>query len=449
MGCDLARAPGRSTNLSAYQMKRLIRRSLRAQGFTVSRDRLLPPRFVDKNAVRSVHALAVRHQVDCAREGLRSAENRLLGRLASGEEVVATEVRPRLRRVLSNTDDELLFRYARLHWSIPTSKGYGRRLRFLVEDEQNGKLMGIIGLDDPIYHLPARDNWIGWSKDAHRDNLSRVMDAYLLGAVPPYSMLLAGKLVAMLAASNEVREAFAATYGGHRARIRRRELPGELALITTTSALGKSSIYDRIRYGERLLFQPIGFTQGYGEFHFSNGLSEMISAYAHHHCKPTAKHPRWGPGFRNRREMLVKTFDSIGLPKDWLRHGVQREVFAVPLGTNTREFLRGEVTVLEPIDLPAAKLSDFYLKRWLIPRSEREPAYTSWDPESWRLWADNYPEPVNRSTRAAMALRASSGQRSAVKKRGLPEKERGDSGPVTMNGNCRSPRLVSGSRKVW
>jgi hypothetical protein len=374
-------------NLSRDKMKRLIRQSLRAQGFNVRGDRLTPPRFVDKDSVRAVHSLAVRHQVDRAREGLRSAEDRLLGRIASGEDINPLSVRPRLKRVISGTDDELLFRYARLHWSIPTSKGYGRRLRFLVEDQQNGKLMGIIGLDDPIYHLPARDRWIGWSAEAHRDNLSRVMDAYLLGAVPPYSQLLAGKLVAMLAASNEVRAEFAATYGGHRAKIRRRLLPGELALITTTSALGRSSIYDRVRYEDRLLFQPIGFTQGWGEFHFSNGVSEAISIYAHHHCKPTAKHSRWGPGFRNRREMLIKTFGSIGLPKHWLRHGVEREVFAVPLGQNCQEFLRGESERLESFDLPASKLSEFYLQRWLVPRSQRDTSYSAWDSGTWRLWS--------------------------------------------------------------
>ncbi len=39
-------------------------------------------------------------------------------------------------------------------------------------------------------------------------HLYHMMDAYMLGAVPPYSFLLGGKPTTMLACSNEVRNAF-------------------------------------------------------------------------------------------------------------------------------------------------------------------------------------------------------------------------------------------------
>jgi hypothetical protein len=68
------------------------------------------------------------------------------------------------------------------------------------------------------------------------------MDAFVLGAVPPYSSLLGGKLVAMLAASNEVRSAFKKKYSNQRSLIRRKKLDGRLALLITTSALGRSSL---------------------------------------------------------------------------------------------------------------------------------------------------------------------------------------------------------------
>jgi hypothetical protein len=71
------------------------------------------------------------------------------------------KVAPRLVEVLRDSDDELLFRYASLHWSIPTSSGYGRRLRFLVEDAHNGKLIGLFGLCDPVFSVAARDAWWG------------------------------------------------------------------------------------------------------------------------------------------------------------------------------------------------------------------------------------------------------------------------------------------------
>ena len=98
-----------------------------------------------------------------------------------------------------------------------TKNGYGdmavsythlRRLRFLVYDNSTGKLMGLFGLGDPVFSLSARDQWIGWTKEDRRKRLVHVMDAFVLGAVPPYNQLLVGKLIAMLVASNEVREAY-------------------------------------------------------------------------------------------------------------------------------------------------------------------------------------------------------------------------------------------------
>ena len=99
----------------------------------------------------------------------------------------------------------------------------------LVIDQSNNKLIGVIGLGDPVFNLAARDSWIGWTKEQRRDQLRNVMDAFILGAVPPYSYLPGGKLVAMLAASNEVRLAFRAKYFNHRSVIRRKTPDARLA----------------------------------------------------------------------------------------------------------------------------------------------------------------------------------------------------------------------------
>jgi hypothetical protein len=100
-----------------------------------------------------------------------------------------------------------------LHWSIPVSMGYGRRLRFLVLDRAHGdKLIGLIGLADPVFALAARDRWIGWDVETRTRALTNVMDAFVLGAVPPYSTLRAGKMVALLATSGVVRDTFRIRY---------------------------------------------------------------------------------------------------------------------------------------------------------------------------------------------------------------------------------------------
>ena len=282
----------------------------------------------------------------------------------------------------------MLFRYVCLHWSIPVSSGYGRRLRFLVVDEQNEKLIGIFGLGDPVFSLAARDQWIGWDWATRKANLNHVMDAFVLGAVPPYSYLLCGKLVAMLVASNEVAHTFRKKYGGHKSFIKGKYLDARLALITTTSALGRSSIYNRLKYRDRLLYNSVGYTKGSGEFHFSNGLYQTISDYTTRYCVPSAKQEKWGTGFRNRREVVKKCLEKIGLSPEWLYHGIQREIFLVPLASNSQEFLKGEHSRLLWFDQPAEKLFAFFQERWLLPRSRSDERYKHWRPEEWAIWLD-------------------------------------------------------------
>jgi hypothetical protein len=190
----------------------------------------------------------------------------------------------------------------------------------------------------------------------------------------------------MLSASNEVRNAFKKKYEGQFSRIRKEELDARLALVTTTSALGRSSIYNRLKYGDHRLFEGVGFTQGFGEFHFSNGLYGPIFGYATRWCDPTDRKKGWGEGFRNRREVVRKCLAKVGLSKTWRIHGIQREIFVAPLAKNTREFLRGEHSRLLWRDNSVEDLFEYFKERWLIPRSKWDLRYLEFVPSSYRLW---------------------------------------------------------------
>ena len=368
------------------QLKHRITRSLRRQGFAIKNGKILPGPDRTKDELRSLHREAVQHRIEKGSASLMRHEDAYLERLASGREVIPEKVSPRLIEVLPRSRDELLFRYVGLHWSIPVSSGYGRRLRFLVVDEHNGKLIGIIGLGDPVFSLTARDDWVGWNRAERRARLSHVMDAFVLGAVPPYSRLLGGKLVAALVASSEVRAAFMRKYHGRRSLISGKRQDGRLVLVTTTSALGRSSVYNRIRYGGAALYQSAGFTRGSGDFQFMNGLYDAIRDYADRCCEPTAKHERWGRGFRSRREVVKKCLAAVGLSTELLYHRVEREVFAIPLARNAREFLRGEHSKVLWHHLSADELSAWFRERWLLPRASRMPAYRDFDREEYRIW---------------------------------------------------------------
>jgi len=374
------------TVVSASYLKRLIRQSLRAQGFEITKDRITL-HVNNKEALRQVHTLAVAAEVKRAELALRPHEEHLLTYIANGEEVFPERIHPMLIAVEPGTDYARLFRYARLHWSIPVSSGYGRRFGFVLIDENNGKLIGVLGLSDPIFSLRVRDDWIGWESEQHKQRLFHVMDAYVLGAVPPYSRLLCGKFVAMIATSREIRQVFRDRYMGSETLIQRRQRPAELALVTTTSALGRSSLYNRLKFHDRLLLQSVGYTTGWGTFHFANGVYEKMLAFAHRHCTGTAKAARWGGGqFRSRKEVIRKCLQVLGFHHSWMLHRVKREVFVAPLARNTQAFLRGETEYLDCWDESIMTYFDYFRERWLLPRVERDPAYKNFRREVWRLW---------------------------------------------------------------
>lgn len=365
-----------------------VEETLRNQGFQVDSHAIRANiSSSDKEGIRRLHQLAVSASRERARPGLERLEGQLIARFARGDEVEPEKVQPVLHEVKAGTEEELLFRYARLHWSIPVSAGYGRRLRFLVLDENTNKLMGLIGLGDPVFRLGPRDRWIGWNSDARAERLRYVMDAFVLGAVPPYSSLLCGKLVALLVGTDEVQRAFSRKYRGASSVIRSRRFDGRLALITTTSALGRSSIYNRLRLEDRKVYLSAGYTTGSGEFQFSNGIYKELLSFAEDQCTPAAKNANWGSGWRNRREVVRAVLPRLGLSRNLVYHGVEREVFVVPLARNTREFLRGEHKNLRHSKNSVRDVSSWFQKRWLLPRARRAEAFRDFDPESLRLWS--------------------------------------------------------------
>ena len=368
------------------KLRDLIINSLEQQGFRIEGSRIFPPNDPSKESLRQLHAMAVQSRLEKAKKSLQKYQSKLISRFASGREVQPAKIKPRLVEVERRSRDEILFRYACLHWSIPVSSGYGRRLRFLVIDENNNKLMGLFGLGDPVFSLAPRDKWVGWDKEGRRARLQHVLDAFVLGSVPPYSSLLCGKLIALLVASDEVREAFRHKYGGRPSLIKGRTSDGSLALITTTSALGRSSLYNRLSWQKRLLYQRVGFTRGTGDFHFNNGIYQHLWSYAIKHCQPTAKQEKWGKGFRNRRETVRKCLASLELPAGYLSNRVQREIFVVPLAENCREFLKGEDSHLELYEQPAETLFQWFRERWLLARAQRDHRFVEFDPKTLTLW---------------------------------------------------------------
>jgi len=203
------------------RIKRALRRHLRQLGFgrTSSGELALPDD--SKDSLRALHHVQRQQRLRCERRFVQREWGLLCEYFADGREVDPAKVRPRLELVHAKTWQSRLFRLASLTWSVPVSQGYGRRLRLLVWDASNAKLIGLIGLADPVFNLRARDEFVGWTLEDRRARLVNVLDAYVLGAIPPYSMLLGGKLVASLVSTAEINEIFASKYSRSRGIISR------------------------------------------------------------------------------------------------------------------------------------------------------------------------------------------------------------------------------------
>lgn len=401
----LADRSQQSAEERADELRAKVLRHLRRQGFRVSRSGILAPVATEKHRQRALHAEAVQAQRERARGSLARLEPRLLTRLARGADVDPHRIDPRLVLVEDRRgEDGMLWRWSSLHWSIPVSSGYGRRLRFLIVDEgHGGKLMGLIGLADPVFALGCRDARIGWSREDRAARLACVMDAFVLGAVPPYSDLLGGKLAGLLTGSTQVRDSFATKYGHRKTLISQRDPDALLALVTTSSALGRSSVYSRLyrphdpaavaaqnNVRAPLAFEPVGFTQGTGDFHFSGAIYEELATFARSLVadSPSHRHARWtGEGFRNRREVIQRSLEGLGLDSRALRtHGVKREVFLHPLAENSFAWLRGDEQELRWHGHSVEELGRWWRTRWAEPRAAREGRWRAFEPDQWRLF---------------------------------------------------------------
>jgi hypothetical protein len=345
-------------------------------GFSKNGTGYFIPGEVTKQKVRDLHASHRADRLHDQRLFVTERGSSLVKQFATGKEIDPEAIEPDLVQVASETPESELFRLATLLWSVPVSQGFGRRLRFLVRDKQNGKLIGLFALGDPVFNLSARDNWIGWTSKDRSDRLIHVMDAYIVGAVPPYAQLIGGKLVAALMASSEVIKAHEHKYSGQESEISGEIKRARLVLITTTSALGRSSLYNRLIVPGGPRFFRIGTTKGFGHFHLSGQLFGLMRNYLLERGHPYASGHRFGMGPNWRLRVARAALEDIGSDADsLLRHRIPREVYAAPLAENWKEVLLGQQKRIRTRVLSAKEISDFCLKRWLVPRSFRDRSF--------------------------------------------------------------------------
>jgi len=155
-------------------LAKLVLNRLKEIGFVVAEDGTLHPP-TDKEGLRQIHRPACQLEIARRQGWLHRHLHRYLPFFADGHEVVPERVDPVLVEVITKQQHDL-FRVARLLWSIPFSKGYGRRLRFLIMDRTNGKLIGLLALQSPPLSFPARDRLFRYPPGKKPELVNQTMD---------------------------------------------------------------------------------------------------------------------------------------------------------------------------------------------------------------------------------------------------------------------------------
>ena len=353
-------------------LRDLIRLGWRLQTSSSKSFELVAPVHYEKNVIKEAMAYSRNEVID---RNVHWIEKHLdLGRanLAVGKDVLKSNICPRIE-VCETQEQNDIFRIFRYYWSSPASDYVGRRLRLLIRDDgiKNSPVIGIAALGSSIIHIPDRDKWIGWDTETRTKRIIYAMDAYVVGAVPPYNYLLGGKLVSYVLASNEIRDIFKKKYAKTKTLIKRRK-SSDLVLIMTTSLYGQnSSQYNRLIFGNSLLYMPIGTTSGYGTLHISNETYGAMRELAEINGCNTSNRFGMGPNWRMR--VIRSACDVLNLNSDViLKHSFQRGLFAVPLTINFKSFLKGKSETPIYRNLPLNKLVDYWRNRWFNMRQKNE-----------------------------------------------------------------------------
>jgi Domain of unknown function (DUF4338) len=211
---------------------------------------------------------------------------------------------------------------------------------------------------------------------------SRLLEVNVCGAISPYRELLAGKLMALALASDEVRSFYRQKY---------REQPSDIAskmagrpifrtpevcVLTTTSLYGvAASQYNRLRLEVegsrgpvRLEWKELGKTEGFGTIHLGEATAKALRAVATEYRGGRNVNNLFGEGNSPRLRQVREGLEALGLDANaLLKHSAPRIVYGL-------ELHEGATRALLLNKLPRTKSPSFdavasaWIQRWLSMR---------------------------------------------------------------------------------
>ncbi len=143
-------------------------------------------------------------------------------------------------------------------------------------------------------------------------------------------------MVALSLTSNEVRNLYTKKYENKKTILKKRKLPSRLLFITTTSAYGKSSVYERINYKGETVSQFIGYTSGAGTFQLPEVLYNECLQYLEQRGIDTKR--GYGTGPSRKMKLIDNAFRYLKIPT-YSYHNIRRGYYLFSNVENLHEVI--------------------------------------------------------------------------------------------------------------
>ena len=360
-------------------IKRAIFKDLRSQGFEI-KNGIISPNGNSKKIYRTIQSTAKQEKVDQHKKFIKKNLKVINKYTINGKEINPGKINLELRFVEPKSEESIIFTWWNLAWwSIPYERLIARQMRFVLWDTYHDAPFGLIGLQSPPLRNKLRDDFLGIQNGKRDYWLNMSMYAQRVGALPPYNDLLGGKLVALSLLCNEIRNKYNEKYEGKKTVLMEREIPADLLFITTTSAFGKGTIYERLDFNGEKINEFLGYTTGSGTFHLSEQNYQLLINYLDSLGYETKR--GYGTGPSRKLHLINNAFRELGIAK-FSNHGIKRGFY---LFSNVSNLKRVITNNEKPnwYNRPFEDLTEYWKERWCVPRSKRVTKWKSFDQEKF------------------------------------------------------------------
>ncbi len=228
---------------------------------------------------------------------------------------------------VENDEQNEMFDYFKtITASVPLSSNMpGRVLKILVQDKYTKTYLGLIQLSVDLLVNDEKYKFLGIDPQHCKKYKSKLRDngANISICIPlqPFGFnFCGGKLMAMLAFSDEVYEYYSKTFDV------------QLKYLMTTSINGKSVQYSRLK---QLKF--IGYTSGYGTGHLSSDLINSMKRYL------TEKNQKLNVKRMSNHTIANHVMRELHLKSNILDHGQKRGIYIGKTGKDSIDYINDKV----------------------------------------------------------------------------------------------------------